>query len=165
MRDMIEKLPPITISRRDHARLARLATLAVRDRHPAGEFLLSEIQRAVVCDVDKMPRDVAGLDEWVRYRLDGSKQAECRILACPDQFRSAQVNLSVLSPLGAAILGMRAGDCIEFFDIEGGLHVVVVESVVAPAGAPVLFPLKARREAGRNAADPRGPDDEGPSAA
>ena len=165
MRNMIEKLPPITISRRDHARLTRLAAHAVRDRHPAGEFLLSEIQRAVVCDANKMPRDVAGLDEWVTYRLDGSQQAESRILTCPDQFRSTQLNLSVLSPLGAAILGMRAGDCIEFFGIEGGLHVVDVESVVAPTSAPVLFPLKVRREAGRSAADPRGPDDEGPSAA
>jgi regulator of nucleoside diphosphate kinase len=162
---MTENLPPITISRRDHASLSRLAVHAVRDRHPVGEFLLSEIQRAVVCDADKMPRGVAGLNEWVTYRLDSSQQTESRILVCPDQFRSAQLNLSVLSPLGAAILGMRAGDCIEFFGIEGEFHVVAIESVVAQVGAPVLFPLKVRRGVGRDMGDPRGPDDEGPSAA
>ena len=33
---------------------------------------------------------------------------------------------------------------MKFFSNEGGLHSVIVESVVAPAGAPLLFPLRAR---------------------
>ena len=158
---MTEKLPPITISRRDHACLKRLAVHAVRDRHPVGGFLLSEIQRAVACDADEMPPGVAGLNEWVTYRLDSSQQTKSRILVCPDQFRSAQLNLSVLSPLGAAILGMRAGDCIEFFGIEGEFHVVAVESVVAPVGAPVLFPPSAAGPVEIRAIRV-GPNDEGP---
>ena len=162
---MTGELPPIIIARRDHARLERLAANARRERHPVSGFLISEMQRAVVCDANKMPPGVASLNEWVTYRIDGSEQAESRILVCTDEFRSARLNLSVLSPVGAAILGMRVGDCMEFFDIEGGLHVVLVESVVAPVGAPVLFPLKARREASQATTGPRGPDDEGPKAA
>jgi regulator of nucleoside diphosphate kinase len=163
--DMTGVLPPIIIARRDHARLERLAANAMRERHPVSRFLISEIQRAVVCDANKMPPGVAGLNGWVTYRVDGSRQTESKILVCPDEFRSAQLNLSVLSPLGAAVLGMRAGDCMKFFSIGGGLHVVLVESVVAPVGAPVLFPLKARREASQATTGPRGPDDEGPKAA
>jgi regulator of nucleoside diphosphate kinase len=159
------ELPPIIIARRDHARLARLAAFALRERHPVSAFLISEIQRAVVCDTHNMPRGVACLNGWVTYRVDGSKHAESKILVCPDEFRSAQINLSVLSPLGAAVLGMSVGDRMKFFSIEGGLHFVIVESLSAPAGAPLLFPFNARRTVRRVPIEPLGPDDEGPTAA
>jgi regulator of nucleoside diphosphate kinase len=162
---MSEHLPPIIIARRDHARLQRLAVNALRKRHPVGTFLMSEIRRAVVCDAYKMPRGVARLNEWVTYRIDGNKRTESKILVCPEEFISAEVTLSVLSPLGAAVLGMSVGNCMKFFSSEGGLHFVIVESVVTPPGAPLLFPLRARRAAIRVPIDPRGPDDEGPSAA
>ena len=83
--DMAEQLPPIIIARRDHARLERLADDAVRERHPVGRFLMSEIRRAVVFDTNKVPEGVACLDEWVTYRVDGSRQSESKILVCPDE--------------------------------------------------------------------------------
>ena len=163
---MSEHLPPIVIARRDHARLERLADDALRERHPVGRFLMSELRRAVVFDTSKAPEGVACLNEWVTYRVDGSRQSESKILVCPDELSNGQMELSVLSPLGAAVLGMSVGQRIKFFSIEGGLHSVIVEGVVAPAGAPLLFPLKARRKAaGRASTDSRGPDDDGPQAA
>src|SRR6185437_8815254 len=159
---MSEHLPTIIIARRDNARLERQAVNALRQRNPVGGFLMSEIRRAVVCDAYKMPRGVARLNEWVTYRIDGNKRTESKILVCPDEFRNTEINLSVLSPLGAAVLGMHAGNRMKFFSAEGGLHFVIVESVVAPAGAPLLFPLKARRAA---IEVPTEPDDEGPRAA
>ena len=163
--DMAEQLPPIIIARRDRARLKRLADDAVRERHPVGRFLMSEIRRAVVFDTNKVPEGVACLDEWVTYRVDGSRRSESKILVCPDELMNGQMELSVLSPLGAALLGMSIGQRIKFFSIEGGLHSVIVEDVVAPAGAPLLFPLKARRKAGRASTGSRGPDDDDPQAA
>jgi len=159
---MSEHLPRIIIARQDYVRLERLAVNAVRKRHPASGFLMSEIRRAVVCDAYKVPRGVARLNEWVTYRIDGNKRTESKILVCPEEFRSAEINLSVLSPLGAAVLGMRVGNCMKFLSADGGLHFVIIESVVAPAGAPLLFPLKARRAA---IEVPTEPDDEGPRAA
>jgi regulator of nucleoside diphosphate kinase len=162
---MSEYLPSIFIARRDLAHLERLATSALRERNPVGRFLMSEIRRAVLCDDGKMPDSVACLNEWVTYRIDGNRWTESKILVCPEEFISAEVTLSVLSPLGAAVLGMGVGDCMKFFSNEGGLHSVIVESVVAPAGAPLLFPLRARSVGTQIPADPGGPDDEGPSAA
>jgi regulator of nucleoside diphosphate kinase len=162
---MTGTLPPIFIARRDHARLERLAAVALRERHPVSRFLISEIQRAVVCDTHEMSGSVARLNGWVTYRVDGSKHAESKILVCPEEFRSEQINLSVLSPLGAAVLGMRVGDRMKFFSIEGGLHFVIVESLNAPAGAPLLFPFNERRGVRQVRIGPRGPDDEGPTAA
>jgi len=163
--DMSEQLPPIIIARRDYARLERLADNALRERHPVGRFLMSEIRRAVVFDTNNRPDGVACINEWVTYRVDGSRQSESKILVFPDELRNDQMDLSVLSPLGAAVLGMSIGHRIKFFSIEGVLHSVIVEDVVAPAGAPLLFPLKARREASRFSTGSRGPDDDGPQAA
>jgi regulator of nucleoside diphosphate kinase len=161
---MTEQLPPIVIARPDHARLERLAEDALRTRHPVGRFLLSEIRRAVVFDTNRPPDGVACLNQWVTYRVDGSPQSESKILVCPDDLTNGQMELSVLSPLGAAVLGMSVGQRIKFFSIAGGLHSVIVEDVVAPAGAPLLFPLKARHKAGATTG-PRGPGGDGPQAA
>jgi regulator of nucleoside diphosphate kinase len=159
--DMIDQLPPIVIARRDYARLERLADNALRERHPVGRFLMSEIRRAVVFDTNRKPNGVACINEWVTYRVDGSRQSENRILVYPDELRNDQIDLSVLSPLGAAVLGMSIGHSIKFFSIEGGLHSVIVEDVVAPAEAPLLFP---RRKASRASTELRGPNDDGPQA-
>ena len=53
---MADHLPPIIIARRDYARLERLADNALRERHPVGRFLMSEIRRAVVFDTNRKPR-------------------------------------------------------------------------------------------------------------
>ena len=162
--DMAEQLPPIIIARQDHARLERLADGALRERHPVGRFLMSEIRRAVVFDTNNIPESVVRLNEWVTYRVDGDRQPKSKILVCPDELRNGQIELSVLSPLGAAVLGMSIGQRMKVFSLEGGLHSVIVEDVVAPAGAPLRFPLKARREASRASTESRGPDDDGPQA-
>jgi regulator of nucleoside diphosphate kinase len=162
--DMAEHLPPIIIARRDFAHLERLADNALRERHPVGSFLMSEIRRAIVFDTDKRPDGVACINEWVTYRIDGDSQSESKVLVCPEELRNGQIELSVLSPLGAAVLGLSIGHRMKFFSIEGGAHSVIVEDVVAPAGAPLRFPFRARRQATRASTVSRGPDD-GPQAA
>ena len=143
---MAEHLPPIIIARRDYARLERLADNALRERHPVGRFLMSEIRRAIVFDTNKRPDGVACINEWVTYRIDSDRRSESRVLVCPEELRNGQIELSVLSPLGAAVLGLSIGHRMKFFSIEGGVHSVIVEDVVTPAGAPLRFPLRARRE-------------------
>jgi regulator of nucleoside diphosphate kinase len=75
---MTNQFPPIIIARRDYARLERLADNALRERHPVGSFLMSEIRRAVVFDTNKIPDGVACINEWVTYRVDGSRQLKTR---------------------------------------------------------------------------------------
>jgi regulator of nucleoside diphosphate kinase len=107
--DMVEQLPPIIIAGQDHVRLERLANGALRECHPVGRFLMSEIRRAVVFDTNNIPESVVRLNEWVTYRVDGDRQPKSKILVRPDELRNGQIELSVLSPLGAAVLGMSIG--------------------------------------------------------
>ena len=68
---MTDRFPPIIIGRRDYALLERLADNALRERHPVGRFLMSEIRRAVLFDTDRKLDGVACINEWVTYRVDG----------------------------------------------------------------------------------------------
>lgn len=77
--DSTGQLPSIGIARRDHARLERLADDAVKERHPVGSFLMSEIRRAVVFDSNQVPDGTVRLNEWVTYRVDGGRQSESKI--------------------------------------------------------------------------------------
>ncbi len=125
---------------------------------------MSEIRRAVVCDAYKMPRGVARLNEWVTYRIDDSKQTESKILVCPEEFRSAADKSVSAFAIGRRRSRNERWELHEILQYRGWTHFVIVESVVAPAGAPLLFPLKARRAA-TQVPSASGPDDEGPRAA
>ncbi len=105
---MTNTMPPVSIASTDLRRLKQVAARALQDRHPVGRFLFSELERASACAPDASDRCVR-LDEWVTFRADEDGPLESRMLVLPDNFRSSTVHLSVLSPLGAALLGLQAG--------------------------------------------------------
>lgn len=125
-------LPPVRIPESDYGRLAGVARQAAEDFHPVAGFLLDELRRATVVPESELPIDIVALNGWVTYRFDRGWRAESRVLVCPQDYRSAAVHLSVLSPLGAALVGLRVGDRISYSSIEGIAHVASVESLDAP---------------------------------
>lgn len=58
----------------------------------------------------RVPPDVVTMNSRVRVRYAGEDESEAYQLAYPD---SSDGGLSVLSPLGAALLGAREGDSVE----------------------------------------------------
>jgi regulator of nucleoside diphosphate kinase len=121
-------LPPVTIVAQDYARLKQLAIAACADNHPVAGFLLAEIRRARVAEERVRPRLAAALNLWVTYHVD-DEPAESRILVHPEDYVSSERQLSVLSPKGAALIGLRAGDRMPYRSIGGLSHVVTLESV------------------------------------
>jgi regulator of nucleoside diphosphate kinase len=129
------RLPPVCIPRSDYVRLERLATRANSERHPIAAFLLSEIRRARVFEPRGRGNAVVSLNKWVTYRLDGGP-SECRILVHPEDYLSPARQLSVLSPLGAALIGLRIGDRMPYSDELGLSHVVTPVSLDPPPFGP-----------------------------
>jgi transcription elongation GreA/GreB family factor len=70
------------------------------------------------------------LNNWVTFR-DGENNAERRLLVAPKDFWDLDVHLSILSPLGAALVGMQIGSTVPYVDLEGAPRLVTVESVGA----------------------------------
>jgi regulator of nucleoside diphosphate kinase len=144
---MSRALPPVIIPVPDYARLEQLARAAWSDQHPAASFLLSGIRRARAVNEPICRRDeIVTLNRWVTYRFDRAP-FESRILVHPEDYFSSKRQLSVLSPVGAALIGIKVGVCMPYLSIKGAFHVVIAVSI----GPPVNFAfVRVRCTAGAN---------------
>lgn len=113
-------LPPITLNTRDADRLDRLA-IAAADKFPRNaDFLAQEIARASVVDAAEMRPGVVGMGSEVEYRDDTTGQVRTVTLAYPDQADLEAGRISVLSPVGTALIGLSVGQSITWQAPAGG---------------------------------------------
>lgn len=161
---MSNAIPPVSIASGDLHGLKQVAVQAVNSRHPIGRFLLSELDRATVYDPSAAPSQCVRLNEWVTFRADEGEPLESRVLVLPGNFRNNQMHLSVLSPLGAALVGLHAGARMRYAGIDGVEHVATVESLDPPAGVISLLQRRDKKKfSGIDEHD--NPDHPGPTAA
>lgn len=154
------KLPAIVLPQADYARLQQLAARTSADRHPLASFLCSEIERARVTHDCAVLGEVASLNRWITYRVDWGP-TECRCLVHPDDHVCEDRQLSVLSPEGAAVVGIGVGDRMPFTDAGGNRHLITLISVDA---GPRIVSFS-RRVSSHSEPSNGDPFDPGPSAA
>jgi regulator of nucleoside diphosphate kinase len=83
------------------------------------EVLEEELDRAVVVDAEQLPPDVVTLDSRVQLiDLDSGEELLFAVVL-PSRANADEGRISVLAPLGMAVLGYRSGDVIEW-DVPGG---------------------------------------------
>ena len=117
--------PPITVSTLDLERLETLMAQAPRAALPYVEALETELARASVVEPEQMPADVATMNSVVRFR-DLAAQQEHRVtLVYPQHLVGADRGISVLAPVGSALLGLRVGQSIHW-QVPGG-HQIELE--------------------------------------
>lgn len=112
--------PTVIVSANDLARLQALGHSLATDLHPSGSLLLRALMRAEVRETDGIPADSVALDRFVTYRIDTSDQPERRLLIHPDDSMWPPAELSVASPLGIALLGLKTGDRVPVAGSELG---------------------------------------------
>jgi regulator of nucleoside diphosphate kinase len=76
--------------------------------------LRRELARAVVLEPALIPPTVVGLNSRVRLQDLDTREIEEYTLVSPDKADADQGRLSLLAPIGAALLGYREGDEIEW---------------------------------------------------
>jgi len=132
-------VPPISLRLTDYRRLQELAALAGRDQHPVADFLATEVRRArVESDVSA---GVVCLGRCITYTVDGGPPVT-RMLVHPQDYSGPKSDVSVLSPVGAALIGLRVRDRMPFIGLEGFHHEV---AVLAVAGAATVVDLTLAR--------------------
>ena len=108
-------LPPITIAAADHERLTAVAEAAARRDQDAAEELLFELDRAEIVPDGAVPGGVVRMGSKVTFRSDDSA-AQTVTLVYPAEAEISDMKVSVLTPVGAALIGMVAGETIAWTD-------------------------------------------------
>lgn len=108
------ELPPITLSSRDLARLEALLDSPALQRHPAAQALAAELARAHVVAPEQMPADVVTMNSRIDFIDETSGGRRSLTLVYPQDADAAHHRVSVLAPVGSALLGLRIGDAIDW---------------------------------------------------
>jgi transcription elongation GreA/GreB family factor len=86
------------------------------------------LKQASRLESDQSLVDVVTLNNWVTVR-DEENITHRRLLVVPQHVWDLNCHLSVLSPLGAALVGIRSGSSVTYVDLEGVSRVMTVEAV------------------------------------
>jgi len=110
------ELPPITLASNDYNRL--LVTVMIQQEHNrrTSDFLLKELRRAKVCHPSALPEDVVSTNCRVIFRIDDEPKSRAHLLVHPDDQIWPGAEISVTTPLGTALLGLRVGDRMSFVE-------------------------------------------------
>ncbi|WLI75069.1 nucleoside diphosphate kinase regulator [Kosakonia sp. H02] len=128
--------PAIIINERDAERLDRLLEQPAHASLPVADALNEELDRAQMCAPETMPQDVVTMNSTVKFRELKSGEVRVRTLVYPTQMTDSATQLSVLAPVGAALLGLRVGNTIHW-TLPGGTttDLEVLELLYQPEAA------------------------------
>jgi len=103
--------PNIIVTAKDLRRLQDLVTL---ESTPAAEQLDNELARASVVAQTEVDRNVVTMNSDVTYEELVSGVRRTVRIVYPDKADATRAWISVLAPLGSALLGLRVGQEIEW---------------------------------------------------
>ncbi|OON61973.1 nucleoside diphosphate kinase regulator [Massilia sp. KIM] len=121
--------PSITVSWLDLERLERLLDRLPAAQAGARDALLDELGRADMVEPWEMPPDVVTMNSRVRFSFDDADEEVTLTLSYPKDMKDSAEQLSVLTPVGTALLGLRVGDSIAWRRPGGGEFKVTVRGI------------------------------------
>ena len=134
----LANLPPLLLSRLDVERIEALLDLPAHQGLDTSA-LQAELNRAEVVEPAQMPADVITMNSTARFLIvDGHHETgEERelTLVYPREADGSPDKVSILAPVGSALLGMRIGDEIEWPAPGGTLMLKVLSIRYQPEAA------------------------------
>ena len=126
--------PAIVLIDSEADSLAEVA-LQIADRNPTvSRMLMDEIERARIVPAAKIPDDVVTMGSTVAFIDEKDGQPHRVQLVYPRDADIAQSRLSILTPVGAGLIGLRTGQSINWPDRNGNRRVLTITGVTRPAG-------------------------------
>ena len=110
----LEMRPPIAIDASHFARLSALSSLTSGPMMDVCEYLREELERAHVLPAEKLRPDIVNLGNQVEFRDEQTGKIQEIILVYPLDADIARRRVSVLTPVGAALLGLSINQTISF---------------------------------------------------
>lgn len=126
----MKQRPPITISSLDAARLERMLDSLGSNQFPDRDDLQAELDRAHIVEPREIPPDVVTMNSTVMFKVESSDREFSLTLVYPNDVDDSTQAISILAPVGSALLGLREGDEISWPKPGGGLLLVRIMKVM-----------------------------------
>ena len=130
MRDVVRtrSVPQIIVSDADYERLTDLATASLERLPEVAQELLAEMDRAKVVKNGNVPDDVVRMGSTVTFKSDDGHTRTLKLVYPVDESLD-QHRISVMTPVGAALVGLAEGQSISWTARDGKHHRLTVTKV------------------------------------
>jgi regulator of nucleoside diphosphate kinase len=116
----------IVVTSLDLARLERLLESLPAGAFPGKQALETELQRAEVVEPEQIPPNVVTMNSTVNFCFTESGEEFRLTLVYPKDAQGEPDRISILAPVGSALLGLAVGDEIQWPRPAGGMTTVRV---------------------------------------
>lgn len=124
--------PPVHLLASESDMIANLA-LQIEHRSPViAALLLEEIERAELHDSDTLPDSAVTLNSTIDFIDENTNQLRTAQLVLPADANISLGRISILTPVGAALYGLMAGDSINWPDLNGNDRRIQILRVSQP---------------------------------
>lgn len=124
--------PTIYVTADECDALSALA-LSAEHRHPrSAAMLLAELDRAELCDAADLPPQTVRMNSSVEFVDEKSGVRRTVQLVYPHDADIEAGRISILTPIGAGLIVMSAGNAISWPDREGHVRSLKIVSVIPP---------------------------------
>lgn len=121
--------PNIIISSLDVERLEKILE-ALPHGTVGKEELEVELERAEIVEPEEIPANVVTMNSTVRFKVASSNEEFEYTLVYPKDADGSKHKISILAPVGSAMLGLKEGDEIEWPKPGGGSLTVHIDKIV-----------------------------------
>src|SRR3954454_5417533 len=102
--------PPIRVTTWDHFRLSAVVdAFRLCGREPVVDLLGDELDRAELVEPAAIPRDVVTMHSCVEFLDEDTDEVRTVTLVYPGEEDSRRGKISVVTPVGSALIGLRTG--------------------------------------------------------
>ena len=127
---MARSKPQITLSSLDLERIEALLAALPASVFPGKAELQAELDRAEVVEPQDIPPTVVTMNSTVRFAIAETGKEFCLTLVYPRDMDGSADLLSILAPVGAALLGLSVGDELTWPGPGGKTMTVRVQEIV-----------------------------------
>jgi regulator of nucleoside diphosphate kinase len=121
MQKSIRRKPRITITQSDYDRLSNLAAACEQRNPEIAAGLAGEIDRARVVTDKAIAASVVRMGSTVTYVVD-ENESKTVVLVYPVDADIESGRISVTTPVGTALIGLRTGQAINYSTRSGQIH-------------------------------------------
>ena len=95
-------------------------------------LLLEELDRAEILPSYEIPADAVTMGATVGFVVEETGERRTVELVYPRDADIAEGRISILTPMGAGLIGLRVGQTISWPDLSGHERLLTIESVSRP---------------------------------